>query len=186
MYRPIGLHAKHRLFLSDFNETTIFLMDFRKFHKNPPTASRAVPCGLTDGQTDITKLIVAFHNFPKAPKNTWHGKVSALILDVPFSNLGPDTGCPRFSVCFPRPLDFNAGSVSNLKWGHANVFTPWHLILYSLIILSYGATNLRCWPCCQTNLTNKSLTCTSICFPHVTPKSVSLINMIHVSARLIR
>jgi hypothetical protein len=38
-----------------------------KFHKNPSSGSRVVPCGRTDRQT--TKLIVAFRNFVNAPKN---------------------------------------------------------------------------------------------------------------------
>jgi len=44
-----------------------------KFHENPSSGSRVVPCGRTDGrtggQTDMTKLIVAFRNFAKALKN---------------------------------------------------------------------------------------------------------------------
>jgi len=44
----IGLHVKYPLFLSDFNETCFMW---------------------TDGRTDMTKLIVAFRNFAKAPKN---------------------------------------------------------------------------------------------------------------------
>jgi hypothetical protein len=64
-----------------------------KFHENPFNGSRVVPCGRTDRQTDrqkdgqtdrqkdgekdrqtdrqtdITNLIVAFHNFSKAPKS---------------------------------------------------------------------------------------------------------------------
>jgi len=35
-----------------------------KFHENPSSGSRVVPCGLTYG-TDMTKLIAAFHNFTK-------------------------------------------------------------------------------------------------------------------------
>jgi len=36
-----------------------------KFHGNPSSGSRVVPWGLTD----MTKLIVAFHNFANEPKN---------------------------------------------------------------------------------------------------------------------
>jgi len=39
-----------------------------KFHKNPSSGSRVVPCGRTDGQTDTTNLIVAFRSFAKANK----------------------------------------------------------------------------------------------------------------------
>jgi hypothetical protein len=35
-----------------------------KFHENLPNGSHVVPCG----QTDITKLTVAFSNFARAPK----------------------------------------------------------------------------------------------------------------------
>jgi hypothetical protein len=36
-----------------------------KFYKIPSSGSRVVPCGQTDGRTDMTKIIVAFHNFAK-------------------------------------------------------------------------------------------------------------------------
>jgi len=37
------------------------------------SGSRIVPCGQTEGQTDITKLIVAFQNFANEPKyNSLH------------------------------------------------------------------------------------------------------------------
>jgi len=50
------------------------LTDFQKilkyqFHESPSSGSRIVLCGQTDGWTDMTKLIVAFHNFANAPKN---------------------------------------------------------------------------------------------------------------------
>jgi len=38
-----------------------------KFHDNPSSGSRDVPCGQTDRQRDMTKLIVAFRNFANAP-----------------------------------------------------------------------------------------------------------------------
>jgi len=38
-----------------------------KFNKNPCSGSRVVPCGRTDGQTNITKLILALRNFANAP-----------------------------------------------------------------------------------------------------------------------
>jgi hypothetical protein len=59
----IGLHVKHSLFLSDFNETWIYPYRFSKkkssninFHENPSSGSRSVPCGQ---MTDMTKLMVS-------------------------------------------------------------------------------------------------------------------------------
>jgi hypothetical protein len=52
----IGHYVKFPLFLSDFNETWIFLNSFSKkysnikFHENPSSESRVVPCGRRDGQ----------------------------------------------------------------------------------------------------------------------------------------
>ena len=60
-----GSFILYPLFLSYLHER-VFLTDFRKvlkceFHENPYVGSRVVPCG----QTDITKLVVAFRNFVK-------------------------------------------------------------------------------------------------------------------------
>jgi hypothetical protein len=38
-----------------------------KFHENPFSGSRVVACGRTDGQTDMTKLIITFRHFAQAP-----------------------------------------------------------------------------------------------------------------------
>ena len=76
----ISLHAKYSLFLSDLNETSFFSMELRKTLKHN-MSRKSVHwesfCSLwTDGQTGMTKLIVAFRNFAKVPnKNT---KINAL------------------------------------------------------------------------------------------------------------
>ena len=69
----IRLHVKHPFFMSDFNETSIFSADFRKLFKYQISykknfRSRVIPCGWTDGQTHMTKLIVTFRNISNAPK----------------------------------------------------------------------------------------------------------------------
>ena len=67
----IGPHEKYPLFLSDLNETCIFSQHIFeecsniKFHENPASGCRVVPCR----RTDMTKLMVPFRNFAKAPKN---------------------------------------------------------------------------------------------------------------------
>jgi len=60
--------AKYPLFLSDFAVTLIFVKYSNiKFHENPSSGSRQ-----TEKWTDVTKLIVVFRNFAKAPKNSQH------------------------------------------------------------------------------------------------------------------
>jgi hypothetical protein len=44
-------------------------ISYTKFQQNPSGGSRVVPCGWTEGRTDVTKLTVAFCNFAKAPEN---------------------------------------------------------------------------------------------------------------------
>jgi len=39
------------------------------FHENFSSVSRTVPCRETNGETDMTKLTVAFRNFANAPKS---------------------------------------------------------------------------------------------------------------------
>ena len=45
-----------------------------KFHENPSSGSRVVPCGQTVGRRNMTKLLVAFRNFTNPSKN---------VLNVP-------------------------------------------------------------------------------------------------------
>jgi len=63
---------KVHVILSNFNGI-YFSSYFRKntpitFHENPFSGSRVVPCGRTNGRTDMTELLVAFRNFANAPK----------------------------------------------------------------------------------------------------------------------
>jgi hypothetical protein len=72
----VGFHVRYPLFLLDFNETYIL---FDRFSKNTQISNfmKIRPVGAEfirtdrriDGRTDIKKLIVAFRNFAKAPKD---------------------------------------------------------------------------------------------------------------------
>jgi len=53
-----------------------------KFRENPFSGSRVVPCGQTDGLTDMTKLILAFHNFKNASKKSPRLIIFTDILDI--------------------------------------------------------------------------------------------------------
>ena len=66
----VGVHVKYRLCLSYFNQTWMFSTCFRKILKYQ-LSSKSIhrePCCFmgTDGQTDMTKLIVAFSTFAKS------------------------------------------------------------------------------------------------------------------------
>jgi hypothetical protein len=62
-HKYIDVHVKRILFLSDFNETWILLIDFRK---NTSSGSRVIPCGRMYIWTDTTNVTVAFRNITKA------------------------------------------------------------------------------------------------------------------------
>ena len=63
--------CKMSITLSYFIETWIFSQilekySITKFHENPSSGSRDISWGRTEGQTDTTKLTVAFRNFVKS------------------------------------------------------------------------------------------------------------------------
>ena len=65
----IGLHVKYPLFVSDCNETRIFLKDFGKvpikFNANPSSGNGVVPCG---ERTVVLELIATSRSFANLPK----------------------------------------------------------------------------------------------------------------------
>jgi len=86
----IGNYAKCQVFLSNFNETSIFWTDFQKntqisnFYENPSSGSRVVPCGMTDRWTHTTKLMDTFRNFRTCLKtNLKHALLYTTIYYLP-------------------------------------------------------------------------------------------------------
>jgi hypothetical protein len=70
----LGLHVEYPLFLSDFNETWIFSIDFRKSKYQISLKSVQWESSFsmrTDGQADMTKRIVTFRNFANTPEKAW-------------------------------------------------------------------------------------------------------------------
>jgi hypothetical protein len=105
----IGCHVKCPLFMSDFNETWIFLTDFRKysnikFRGNSSSGRRGVLRWRTDGRIDMTKLTVAFPNFANAPKTR------SSILTVSFCvRILQDMKVPNWFQ-WPRNLRFGSAA----------------------------------------------------------------------------
>jgi hypothetical protein len=68
----VSLRVKHPLFVADFDATQIFSTDLKKMVKckiSWKSAHWEPSCSMrTDGQIDLTKLIVAFRNITNAPK----------------------------------------------------------------------------------------------------------------------
>ena len=89
----IALHVKYPFFWSHFSATLIFVTDFLKiikyqilwksvkweselFHADRQTGGR------TDGQTDISKIIVAFRNFEYTPKNATTANITTTCTTI--------------------------------------------------------------------------------------------------------
>ena len=70
----VDIRVKQFFFFCPMLTTLLFSLQIfekfsnTKFHENPSSSSRVVPCGRTDVRPDITKLIVAFRNFANAPQ----------------------------------------------------------------------------------------------------------------------
>ena len=58
-----------------------------KVRENQSSGSQVVPCGLTDGQTNMTKLVVAFCNFAKASNNLHCNPVRQISVSSDGENL---------------------------------------------------------------------------------------------------
>jgi hypothetical protein len=96
-----GLQVRYQLFLLDFNQTRIFWHTFGKYSNiNIKIRSVGAEEFHANGQTDTTKLIAAFRNFAKAPKNA--------RFVFAFQNVPNNTNrCALFNteVCVHSPED---------------------------------------------------------------------------------
>jgi hypothetical protein len=61
----VGLHVCQILMKLVYSQKHFEKFSFIKLNENPSSKSRVVPCGQTDGQADMKKLIVALLNFAK-------------------------------------------------------------------------------------------------------------------------
>jgi hypothetical protein len=68
----VGLYVQKRPFLSDFNGIWVFSTDFLETSNFIKSVQWEPTCSM---RTDMTKLIVAFRNFAKAPKTYKHFKI---------------------------------------------------------------------------------------------------------------
>jgi hypothetical protein len=94
----IGHHENYPLFLSNYNGT-FNEKDFRKilkYHVSWKSFQWEPSSMRTDGQTDMTKLIVAFRYFAKAPKDENFAKAT-WVLTVHFAKLSCFCICARVS-----------------------------------------------------------------------------------------
>ena len=95
--------SKLPVILVDFKDSN-FSRDFRnilniKFRENPSSGSRVVPCGQTDGRTNMAKLIVASRNFAKALSNRMvHGEECRRTSSRPTEGAVPEFSGQTFSV----------------------------------------------------------------------------------------
>jgi hypothetical protein len=149
----VGLKVKYQLLLSDFNENRIFSTDFWKMFKyeiswKSVQGSRVVPCGQTDGWTDMTKTIVAFRNFANAPKirdPDSHVPVIQRKLE-PSSNLVMLTVCWKLTPIFKVTMIY-------FTWGRSHHSDPYDSLYYQYAFCFgrggcvYGASQRQiAWP----------------------------------------
>jgi hypothetical protein len=85
-----------------------------KFHENLSSGSRVVPCGQTDGwmdgQTDMTKLVVAYRSFAKAPNKS----------DNSFSYWGENSWCGLKGYTTIYSANWVPTSLRNISIQHPN------------------------------------------------------------------
>ena len=154
----IGLPVKNTLFLSDFNETWILSTIFEKnthmkFHENPSSGSRVIPCG----RTDVMKVIVAFRNFANTPKNALQpGSKSMLIYSAepqPWTKQQCcNTCCGKFVDEYPTVAALmgqqypSSYSVTEIVFSVVNVNVNLFLCVCKTIVDGCIRSYMRSWP----------------------------------------
>jgi len=118
----IGLHVKYPFFWSDFNETWILSTIFWKILEcriSCKSVQWEPSCSVrSDGRTDMTKLIVAFHNFANAPKK--QGRKSKVSLSTPWRRTGGEE------------VQFHSFLTSALNGGWRLISGPYHITQSSM------------------------------------------------------
>ena len=64
--RHVRLYENRHVRLYENRHVRLYENRHVRLYENPYSVGRVVPCGRKDGRTDMTKLIVAFRNFPNA------------------------------------------------------------------------------------------------------------------------
>ena len=126
------LYFCHILMRLEFSRQASEKFSNIKFHENPFGESRVVPCG----RTDMTKLIVAFRNFPKTPTNTSiHSHVFFHTYKYQPVNAGR-----RLIGTFCEIM-----RTVELQWGHMQIF----ISLRQIVHLVKGVTSRLYMVKCQ-------------------------------------
>jgi len=101
-----------------------------KFHANPSSRSRVVPCGWTDSRTDMTKPIVSFRNFANASKNV-------IITKILYYSYNVCSFFGAFSYTL-QSVYYNNSVFTPVRWNKSrdNARLYWHLIVAEDILFT--------------------------------------------------
>jgi hypothetical protein len=117
-----------------------------KSHQNTSSGSRVIPCGRTDGGTDMTKLVVDFLNIANAPKSSpFSHTVNCYVSMIPALN----------NYYFSNIINRLIGQGLLSRWGRnwfviynwALLFKGHQIVFHKLRTQIFKTkTKLRCFP----------------------------------------